>query len=425
MRQDSITTHYGYDTKSGTGAMAVPVYMSTAFDFGSAQTAANRFCLAELGPIYSRLTNPTLDVLEARFAALENAAAAISASSGQAAIFYAVANLAAAGDNVIVAKKVYGGSTTLIGHTMKRFGIEARFFDSDSAEDLENLIDDKTRAIFFESLSNPQIAIADIEKIVQIAKKYKVATIVDNTVATPILFKPLENGIDISVYSLTKYISGQGNTMGGMVASSKELNNLLVNNPRYPHFNEPDESYHGLVYAGLAPNFDIFTLRIRLALLRDIGATLSPMSAFMIIQGLETLSLRMQKHCQNALKVAKFLSEHPKVKSVNYPSLSGDKFYNKAQKYLKDGNASGLIGFDVGDKELATRIINSVKLFSIVVNIGDTKSLITHPASTTHSQLSSEELEKNGIKAGLIRLSIGIEDADDLIKDLSDALANA
>lgn len=422
MKQESIALHAGYDTKTGTGAMAAPIYSSTAFDFGSAQTAANRFCLAELGPIYSRLTNPTLDILESRFAKLDGGAAAISTASGQAAIFFAIANLAESGDNIILAKKVYGGSTTLISHTMKRFGIKTKFFDSDNADDLEALIDDKTKAVFFESLSNPQIAIPNIEKIVSIAKKYKVATIVDNTVATPILFSPFEHGIDIAVYSATKYIGGQGNAIGGLIVSAKWLNELLIKNARYAHFNEPDDSYHGLIYASLAKDFDIFTLRARLALLRDIGATLSPHGAFSLIQGIETLNIRMQKHCQNAQKIAEFLSSHKKVKSVNYPGLKDDKFYENAQKYLKNGLASGLIGFDVKDKEFATRIINSTKIFSIVVNIGDTKSLITHPASTTHSQLSEDELNSIGISSGLIRLSVGIENIDDLIDDLRQAL---
>lgn len=422
MKQDTILTHFAYDTKGEVGAVAVPIYSSTAFDFGTAQTAANRFALAEIGPTYSRITNPTLEILERRFAKLEDGAAAITTSSGQAAIFFAIANLAQAGDNIIIAKKIYGGSTTLLAYTIKRFGINAKIFDSDSADDLESLIDDKTRAIFFESLSNPQIAIPDIQKIVQIAKKHKVITIVDNTVATPILFSPFKHGIDVSVYSATKYIGGQGNAMGGIIVSSKELNNVLRNNDRYAHFNEPDESYHGLVYATLPDTFDLNTLRIRLALMRDIGATLSPNSAFLLIQGLETLSLRIQKHSQNAQKVAEFLANHPKVKSVNYPGLKSDKFYDKAQKYLKNGLASGLISFDVGDKEFATKIINSTKIFKIVVNIGDSKSLITHPASTTHSQLNENELKAAGIGGGVIRISVGIEDSDDLIDDLKQSL---
>ena len=422
MKKDTVATHFGYDTKVGAGAMAVPIYATTAYDFGSAQTAANRFALAELGPIYSRLTNPTLDVLEARFAEFDDGAASISVASGEAAIFYAVANLVEAGDNILVSSKIYAQS--LLTYTFKRFGVEARIFDPDETKGLEKLIDDKTRAIFFESLSNPQIAIPNIENIVAVAKKHKIVTIVDNTVATPVLFNAFKHGIDVSVYSATKYVGGQGNTIGGIVVSSKGLNKLLKANPRYAHFNEPDPSYHGLIYANLPEAFDVFTLRVRLSLLRDIGATLSPHSAFSLIQGLETLGIRMKKHCENAQKVAEFLSSHPRVKAVNYPGLKTDKFYEKAQKYL-NGGASALLSFDVGDKELAVRVINAVKLFSIVVNIGDSKSLITHPASTTHSQLSPQELEAAGIGAGIIRLSIGIEDADDLIADLDAALKNA
>lgn len=419
MKQETIATHHGYDTKVGTGAMSVPIYGTIAFDFGSAQVAADRFALADLGPIYSRLTNPTLDVLESRFAAFEGGRAAISASSGMAAIFYAVANVAKAGDNIVVSSKIYASG--LLTRTMKQFGITAKIFDPERPDELENLIDEQTRAIFFESLSNPQIVIPNIDEIVAIAKKHRVLTIVDNTVATPVLFNSFKHGIDVAVYSATKYIGGQGNALGGLISSANHTNDLLKDNPRYPFFNEPDESYHGLVYAKLPDGFDIFTLRIRLALLRDIGATLSPNSAFLLIQGLETLNLRMKKHCENALKIAEFLASHPKVKSVNYPLLKSNAYFQKAQKYL-NGGASGLLSFDVGDREFATRIINSVKIFSIVVNIGDSKSLITHPASTTHFQSSEEELNAIGIGSGVIRLSVGIEDADDLIADLAQAL---
>ncbi|BCX79198.1 O-acetylhomoserine aminocarboxypropyltransferase/cysteine synthase family protein [Campylobacter sp. 19-13652] len=421
MQKATLATHAGYDSKSGFGSMAVPIYQSTAFDFGSADTAAARFALRELGPIYSRLTNPTCDVFEARVAALEGAAAAISTSSGQAAIFYAVANLAEAGDNIIVARKIYGGATTLLTHTIKRFGIEARVFDADSSDGLEALIDEKTKAIYFETLSNPQIAIPDISGIVEIAKKHGIITIADNTVATPILCNPINLGVNVVVHSASKYISGQGLNIAGIIASAKQTNSLLVNNPRYAHFNEPDESYHGLVYASLVEVFDLFTLRIRLSLLRDIGATLQPQAAFQLIQGLETLPLRMKAHSQNALKIAEFLSTHPKVKSVNYPGLNGDKFQNRAKEYL-NGGASGLLSFEVSSADAAIAVLDNVKIFSIVVNIGDSKSIITHPASTTHQQLSAAELEKAGIAPGLIRLSVGIEDAKDLIADLDEAL---
>ena len=307
MQKETIATHYGYDTKAGPGATAVPIYQTTAYDFGSAETAAMRFALEAPGHVYTRLGNPTTDVLESRIAALEEGSASIVTASGQAATFYAIANLAAAGDNIIISKKVYGGTMVLCMHTFKRFGIEARVFDSDSADDLENLIDGKTRAIFFETLSNPQIAIPNFKKIVEIADKHGVVTIADNTVPTPIIFQPLNHGIDVVVHSASKYICGQGLSLAGAVIASKNLNAKLVGNARYAHFNEPDESYHGLVYAQMAGKFDIYTLRMRVALVRDIGATISPFNSWQLIQGLETLSVRIERHSQNAKKIAEFL----------------------------------------------------------------------------------------------------------------------
>ena len=419
MTQETLALHHGYD-KRGFGTMSVPIYQTTAYDFETAERAANLFALKELGPIYTRLNNPTTDVLEARIAALENGEAAIATASGQAAIFCTIANLAAVGDNIIVAKKIYGGSTTLLTHTLKRFGIKAKVFESDHADDLEALIDENTKAIFFEALSNPQIAIPNIEKIVAIGQKYNIVTVCDNTVATPILFQPLNHGVDVSVHSASKYICGQGTALGGLVIEAKGLNTKLIGNPRYPHFNEPDESYHGLVYAQLP--FPIFSLRIRLSLIRDIGATISPYNAWLLIQGLETLSLRIKEHSRNAYKVASFLKAHPKVKQVAYPALETDALHERAKKYFKDAQTSGLLSFEVEGLEFAKHILNTTKLFSVVVNIGDSKSIITHPASTTHQQLSSEELALAGIKEGVIRLSIGLENADDLIEDLKVAL---
>lgn len=419
MNNETKALHAGYD-KSAFGAMSVPVYQTTAYDFGSAEVAANRFALKELGQIYTRLTNPTTDVLEARIAALEGGAAAIATSSGQAAIFFAVANLAAAGDNIIIAKQIYGGATTLLSHSIKRFGIEARVFNSDDASDLEALIDEKTKAIFFETLSNPQIAIAELEAITQIAKKHKIITIADNTVATPILCNPLKQGVDVVVHSASKYINGQGSAIGGLIVEREGLNEYIKGNSRYPHFNEPDESYHGLVYTDLP--LPIYSVRIRIALLRDFGATLSPFNAWLLIQGLETLNIRVAKHSSNALEVAQFLESHPKVKSVSYPGLKSDKRHAKLKKYFNNENSSGLLSFEVESFDKAKSILNTVKIFSVVVNIGDSKSIITHPASTTHSQLSKNELESAGIKEGLIRLSIGLEDAQDLINDLKAVL---
>lgn len=419
MREKTLAIHEGYN-KDSNRTMSVPIYQTTAYDFGSAEVAANRFALTELGPIYTRLNNPTTDILEARITALENGAGAVAVASGQAASFYAIANVAQSGENIIIAKKIYGGSTTLLTHTIKRFGIEARVFDGDNADDLESLIDDKTRAIFFETLSNPQIAIPDIEKIVEIAKKYKIFTIADNTVATPIIFKPLDYGVDIVVHSGSKYICGNGTAIGGLIIERVGLNEFFKDSDRYPHFNEPDESYHGLVYTSLP--LPIFTLRVRLSLIRDIGAVISPFNSWLLIQGLETLSVRMKEHSNNALKVAQFLESHKSVKSVNYPALKTNSGHQRVQKYFKDGLASGLISFEVESFEKAKNVLNSVKIFSIVVNIGDSKSIITHPASTTHQQVPASELIKQDVSPALIRLSIGLEDSEDLIEDLNQAL---
>ena len=421
MQKETIAIHAGYNKKQGNGEMAVPISQTTAYAFRDSEHAANLFALKELGPIYTRLTNPTTDVLEQRFAALEGGAAAICVSSGQAAIFYAIANVAEAGDNIIISDKLYGGAVTLLTHTIKRFGISAKVFKSDDASNLEELIDDKTKAIFFESLSNPQIAITDVEKVVEIAKRHGVLTICDNTVASAALFNPISWGIDVVVHSTSKYTNGQGTTIGGIVVERDGLAEFFkANSNRYSHFTTPDESYHGLVYTDVPlPNF---CLRIRLALLRDIGATQSPHNSWLLIQTLETLGLRVDKHSDNALEVAKFLESHPKVKAVNYPGLKSNKYYDKAQKYFKGGKASGLISFDVESFEEAKRIIDSVKLFSVVVNIGDSKSLITHPASTTHSQMSPEELVKAGVNPVTVRLSIGLENTADLIEDLNQAL---
>ncbi len=421
MQKETIAIHAGYNKKQGNGEMAVPISQTTAYAFRDSEHAANLFALKELGPIYTRLTNPTTDVLEQRFAALEGGAAAICVSSGQAAIFYAIANVAEAGDNIIISDKLYGGAVTLLTHTIKRFGISAKVFKSDDASNLEELIDDKTKAIFFESLSNPQIAITDVEKVVEIAKRHGVLTICDNTVASAALFNPIKWGVDVVVHSTSKYTNGQGTAIGGIIVERDGLAQFFTENAnRYSHFTTPDESYHGLVYTQVPlPNF---CLRIRLALLRDIGATQSPHNSWLLIQTLETLGLRVDRHSENALVVAKFLESHPKVKAVNYPGLESNKYYAKAQKYFKDGKASGLISFDVSSFEEAKKVIDSVKLFSVVVNIGDSKSLITHPASTTHSQMSPEELVKAGVNPVTVRLSIGLENPADLIEDLTQAL---
>ncbi|PAF43044.1 aminotransferase class I/II-fold pyridoxal phosphate-dependent enzyme [Helicobacter sp. 11S03491-1] len=419
-QKETLAIHEGY-VRDSQQTMSVPIYQSTAYAFDNSNQAGARFALQELGNIYSRLTNPTNEVLEKRLASLEGGASGVVSASGSAAIFYSIANVAGAGDNIIVADKIYGGSTNLFAHTIKRFGIEARVFCVDDISTLEPLIDSKTKAIFFESLSNPQIAIAPIEEITQIAKKHGIITICDNTVATPILCNPIKWGVDVVVHSLSKYASGQGSTIAGGIIDRDGLNDFIKNNPRYEHFNTPDPSYHGLVYTDV--DLPIFNLRIRTALLRDIGATLSPFNAWLVLQGIETLKIRIYEHSHNAYKIAQFLKSHQNVHSVSYPGLVDNPYHTLSKKYFKEGLCSGLVSFEInGDFQKAKEICDQTKIFSIVVNIGDTKSLIVHPASTTHSQLSQTDLNKVGILPNTIRLSVGLENVDDLIDDLHKAL---
>jgi len=418
MHDQTLAIHAGYN-KDAQGTMAVPIYQSTAYEFRDAEHAANLFALKELGNIYTRLMNPTTDVFEKRFAALEGGAAGLGTASGMSAIFYAIANVAEAGDNILVAKQVYGGTTTLTGHTIKRFGIETRYFDVNNPTEIEALIDEKSKLILFESITNPSVDVPDFEAIVTIADKHSILTCVDNTVATPINCKPLALGCDIVVHSASKYTTGQGLAIGGIIIERENLVEKIKDNVRYTHFNEPDASYHGLVYSDLP--LPLFTLRARLSLLRDLGAAPSPFNSWLYIQGLETLALRMRQHSASALAIATFLESHPKVKKVNYPGLESNKNYALAQKYLTAGQ-SGLLSFEVEDMETAKNIANSTEIFKLVVNIGDSKSIITHPASTTHQQLSPEELIDAGVPAGLVRLSVGIEDTGDLIEDLTKAL---
>jgi len=419
MEIETLALHAGYE-KDSQGTMAVPIYQTTAYEFRDAEHAADLFALKELGNIYTRLNNPTTEVFEKRFASLESGEAALATSSGMSAIFFAFANLAMSGENILCASQAYGGTLTQTAHTLKRFGIEARFFNVHDINDLKSKIDDKTRAIFFESLTNPSIDVADIESIVNVANEFGIVTVVDNTVATPIICKPLTFGVDVVVHSTSKYTTGQGLALGGILVERKNLNEKLKSNPRYPHFNEPDESYHGLIYTEVG--LPAFTLRARLSLLRDLGSAPSPFNSWLFIQGLETLSLRMKQHSNTALEVAKFLESHPKVKKVNYPALESNPNYEMAKKYFKDTMSSGLLSFEVENLEEAKKILDKVEIFSLVVNIGDSKSIITHPASTTHQQLSKEELKACGVPEGLIRLSCGLENPKDLIEDLKKAL---
>lgn len=419
MHQETLAIHAGYE-KDQQLTMAVPLYQTTAFEFKSTEHGANLFSLKELGNIYTRLSNPTTDILEKRFAQVEGGAAALATASGMSAIFYAIANVAQSGDNIVTSDKLYGGTYNQFVHTLKRFGIEVRFFDTFNPQSAEALIDDNTKAIFFESISNPSIDVIDIEQIVAIAKRYNIMSMVDNTVATPYLFKPFDWGIDISVHSTSKYVTGQGLAMGGMLVERVGLNDFIKTNDRYKHFNEPDPSYHGLVYTQLE-GFPAFCLRARLGLMRDLGSVPAPFNSWLLIQGLETLGLRMKEHSASTLKVAKFLDTCNEVKSVKYPFLEGDFNYKNAKKYLING-ASGLLSFDVGSYEKAQSIIDKLQIFSLVTNIGDTKSIVTHSASTTHQQLSDEDKIACGVTPGLIRLSIGLESVDDLIADLEQAI---
>lgn len=417
--KETLALHgaYNFDTQR---SISVPIYQNTAYNFENLDQAAARFNLQELGNIYSRLSNPTSDVLGQRLANIEGGAFGIPVTSGMAACFYALINLASSGDNVAYSNKIYGGTQTLISHTLKNFGIEAREFNIDDLDSLEKVIDQNTKAIFFESLSNPQIAIADIEKISQIAKKHKIVSICDNTVATPFLLQPFKHGVDVIVHSLSKYVSGQGTALGGALIERKDLNDLLKNNDRYKAFNTPDPSYHGLNLNTL--DLPIFSIRVIITWLRDLGASLAPQNAWLLLQGLETLAVRIEKHSQNAEKVANFLNSHPDIKGVNYPTLASNAYHNLFKKYFDKNFASGLLSFEAKDYEHARRICDKTQLFLLAANLGDSKSLIIHPASTTHSQLSEEELQKAGITKATIRLSIGLENSDDLIADLKQAI---
>jgi O-acetylhomoserine (thiol)-lyase len=421
MQLQTEALHAGYE-KDSQRTMAVPMYMSTAFDFGSTDFAASSFNLQQgTDNVYTRVGNPTTAVLEKRFAVLEGGSGALAVSSGMSAIFYSILNVAQAGDNIIVANQLYGGTVTLFSQTLKRLGIEARFFDIHSTDAIEPLVDEHTKCLFFESITNPSIDVPNFDELIAIANKHNIITIVDNTVATPMLCRPLLLGVDVVVHSASKYTTGQGLAIGGLIVERQNLAEKIKGNPRYPDFNTPEASYHGLVFADSVVSGILFTFRARMVLMRDTGAVLSPFNAWLFIQGVETLSLRMKQHSQSALTIAQWLEKHPRVKKVNYPLLSSDKSYSNAQKYLTKG-ASGLLSFEVEDFETAKKVLDNVKIFSIVANIGDSKSIINHSASTTHQQLSPEELKKAGVSAGLIRLSVGLEDGDDLIADLKAAL---
>lgn len=423
MRRETIVVHGGFEKDPATKAVAVPIYQNVAYEFDSADHAAALFDLEVEGFRYSRIANPTCAVLEKRVAELEGGVGALAVASGQAALYYAFANLADHGGNIVATPKLYGTTHTVLAHVLARQGVGVRFAQSDSPADMARAIDADTRALFCESVGNPAGNVCDIAALAEIAHARGVPLIVDNTVATPILLRPIEHGADIVAHSLTKFIGGHGTTMGGIIVDSGRFP-WKEHPARFPMFNVPDASYHGLVYADRFGE-TAYIVRARSVYQRTTGAVLAPLSAFLLLQGLETLALRIERHVENARKVAEFLSRDPRVAWVNHASLPGDPNFALAQKYL-GGRAPSLLTFGVkGGHEVGKAVYDSLRLIKRLVNIGDAKSLACHPASTTHRQMSREEQAAAGISPEMIRLSIGIEHSDDIIEDLDQALAAA
>ncbi|WP_417549479.1 O-acetylhomoserine aminocarboxypropyltransferase/cysteine synthase family protein [Methylophaga sp.] len=421
MKKETICLHEGYETDPTTKSCAVPIYQTVAYEFDNAQHGADLFNLDVPGNIYSRIMNPTWDVLEKRVAALEGGLAALATSAGSAAIHYAILTIAEAGDNIVTTPQLYGGTYTLFAHMLPKMGIEVRFAPTDQAADLEKLIDGKTKAVFCESIGNPAGNIVDIEPIATMAHKHGVPVIVDNTVATPFLLNPIEYGADIVVHSLTKYMGGHGTTLGGIIVDSGKFP-WAKHKERFPVLNQPEPAYHGVVYTEQFAEA-AFIARARTVPLRNTGSALSPMNAFLLLQGIETLPLRMERHCDNAIVVAKYLQQHPKVEWVNYAGLEGDKYFDLAQKYF-NGKPSSILTFGIkGGFDNGVKFYDALKLVKRLVNIGDTKSLACHPASTTHRQLEEAELKAAGVTPEMLRLCIGIEHINDIIEDLEQAFS--
>ncbi len=420
MKLETLSVHAGYSPDPTTKAVAVPIYQTTSYAFDDTQHGADLFDLKVPGNIYTRIMNPTNDVLEQRVAALEGGIAAVAVASGMAAITYAIQTIAQVGDNIVSVAKLYGGTYNLMAHTFPRIGIEARFAPHDDLLALEALIDEKTKAVFCESITNPSGNIVDIQALATVAHRHGVPLIVDNTVATPYLCRPFEHGADIIIHSLTKYIGGHGNSIGGIVVDSGKFP-WAEHKDRFEILNTPDVSYHGVNYVehfGAAA----YIARCRVAPLRGTGAALSPFNAFLILQGLETLALRMERHTENAQKVAEYLQNHPQVVWVKYAGLTSHPEHDLAVRYMS-GKPAGILSFGIkGGAEAGAKFIDALKLIVRLVNIGDAKSLACHPASTTHRQLNDEELERAGVSRDLIRLSIGIEHINDIIADLEQAL---
>ena len=413
---ETLQLHVGQENPDpATDSRAVPIYATTSYVFKDSAQAAGRFGLTEGGNIYTRLMNPTSDVFEKRIAALEGGAAALATASGSAAISYAIQNIAIAGDHIVSSTNLYGGTHNLFANTLKEQGLDTTFVDPSDPENFEKAIQPNTKLLYAESLGNPNSDVIDLEAIADIAHKHGIPFIVDSTFATPYLLRPIEHGADVVVHSATKFIGGHGTVMGGVVIDSGKFD--WAQNDKFPGLSKPNPSYHGVVFTEACGNL-AYILKLRTTLMRDQGATISPFNSFLLLQGLETLSLRVERHVENALKVVDFLKNHPQVERVNHPSLATGKPKELYEKYFKKGAAS-IFTFEIkGDAETAKKFTESLKLFSLLANVADVKSLVIHPASTTHSQLSEEELLSCGIKPNTVRLSIGTEHIDDIIADL-------
>jgi len=415
---ETLQVHAGQVPDPTTGARAVPIYQTSSFVFKNADHAANLFKLKEEGNVYARIMNPTTDVFEKRVAQLEGGVAGLATASGLAAIFYSILNVASAGDEIVSSATLYGGTYELFNITLRKLGINVKFVDADDPENFRKAITDKTKALYGETIGNPKIDVLDIETVANIAHENKIPLIIDNTFATPYLCRPIEYGADVVVHSATKFIGGHGTTIGGVLVDGGTFD--WKKSGKFPDFTTPDKSYNGLVYADLgAP---AFALKARVQLLRNTGATLSPQSAFLFLQGLESLSLRVERHVSNARKVVEYLSKHPKVSWINYPELKDSKYNKLSEKYLPKG-AGSIFTFGIkGGLEAGKKFINSLELFSLLANVADAKSLVIHPASTTHAELNEEEQKAAGVTPDLIRLSIGVEGIDDIIYDIKQAL---
>ncbi|UOO37293.1 O-acetylhomoserine aminocarboxypropyltransferase/cysteine synthase [Oscillospiraceae bacterium CM] len=419
LRFETLQLHVGQESPDpATDARAVPIYQTTSYVFADSQQASNRFGLTEGGNIYTRIMNPTSDVFEKRIAALEGGAAALAVSSGAAAITYAIQNIAHAGDHIVSAATLYGGTYNLFAHTLHDFGVEVTFVDPDAPGSFEKAIRPNTKAIFIESIGNPNASLIDIEAVAAVAHKSGLPLIVDNTFATPYLLRPFEHGADIVVHSATKFIGGHGTSIGGVIVDGGTFD--WAGSGRFPYLTEPDPSYHGVRFTEAVGNL-AYIIKARVTLLRDTGAALSPFNSFLFLQGLETLSLRVERHVENTLKVVDFLKNHSKVDKVNHPSLSDNPYHALYERYFPNGGAS-IFTFEIkGDDKTAKTFIDKLDIFSLLANVADVKSLVIHPASTTHSQMSAEELLDSGIRPNTIRLSVGTEHIDDLLDDLKQA----